>query len=459
MNHLKNFSFSALVVIFLSVFIIFNANTSLDVLAFLLIGFIILQKISGEYFILILLTLRPMLDYWRDYNIFSIRFADFNINAALSVFLLCWSILFFSQNFNYFKKVPLKVSWILFIIWCAASALYTYHLPSTITEVLKLTNLFGLFGICYIMSEKYGKSFQKNFLAAVIASACIPIAMGAYQLFTKTGMTIDEISNRIYGTFAHPNVLATFALVLLMVIVNELVKKKTAPEEEPFWLKIFAVILLGVIAFTYTRIAWIGAIILFLAVGLKYYKKMVLYTAGAIVLFYAVFYPLNRYLISNYNINLQSNSILARLTSRNPDSDSINWRTEVVSKAISLFRKKYLIGYGYGTFPRVWDDNKDIQNIWDNTSEAHDDYIKVALESGIIGLALFLLIFASMLYKQVRIGLKTHFHNLIFITSLIIYLVLSLSDNMLHHTPVIWWLWAIWGVWSYKTKNHPERVA
>ena len=306
-----------------------------------------------------------------------------------------------------------------------------------------------MFGVCYIMSEKDKDKFRNNFLKSLMVGAVIPITVGVYQLVTKTGMTIDEISNRIYGTFAHPNVLATFALLLLVVLVNEFINTAKEDIKKLNLLKFFGVILLATIAFTYTRIAWIGVAFLFISIGLIYYRALLLYVLGIVILFYAVFYPTNRYLIKNYNIHLQSSGIINRLTNRNPDSDSINWRTDVITKVIPLFREKYLIGYGYGTFPKVWDDNKDVQNIWDNTSEAHNDYIKIALESGIIGLILFLIIFSSLLYKQIIIAFKTNFKNIVFLTSILIYLILSLSDNMLHHTPVIWWFWAVWGIWMH----------
>lgn len=453
MNHIKNFSTSALAVIFLILFTIFNPNTSLDLSAFLLISFIILQKILGEYFILVLLAIRPTLDYWRDYNLFSFYNFDFNTNAALSIFLLTWSIIFCAKNYTYFKKVPLKAPWLILIIWCFASAIYTYHLPSTITESIKLANLLGLFAICHIMAQKNPEKFKINFLKSLVATGIIPTLIGVWQFVTKTGVDIDEVSNRIYGTFAHPNVLATFTLVLLIVVANEIITKQNRSTDffdfkKESQLKFLGLFLLFIIILTYTRIAWIGVALLAAIIGLIYYRKLLAYTLGIIILFYILFYPINNYLINNYNINLQSSTLIFRLTARNQDSDSVRWRTNLATKILPLFREKYIVGYGYGTFARVWDDNKDIENLWDNTSEAHNDYIKIAFESGIIGLALFLLIFLNLLYRQFMFGIKNNWANIVFLASIFVYLTLSLSDNMLHHTPVIWWFWAVWGTWE-----------
>lgn len=444
-NYLKRFSLSSLLAILLALFTIINSNSGLDILAFLILVFIILQKIFGEYFILILLAIRPTIDYWRDYNLFSLKSFDFNINAALSIFLLIWSIYFFTKNSRYFKTIPTRIVWLIFIAWCSFTAIYSYDLASTIRETIKAANLFALFGICYVMSVKDKEKFKKYFLKALITASIIPLLAGVYQFFTLTGLDLDGVANRIYGTFAHPNILATYALLLLMVLVNESWLAKN-------WSRWVYLFLLAIIALTYTRIAWIGMAILFIIVGLVYYRKILAYTLAGVALFYGLFYPFNNLLISNYNFNLQSFSLISRLTARNENSDSIKWRMDVATKVLPLFKKKPIIGYGYGSFPKVWDYNKDVTNIWDNTSEAHDDYIKVAFESGIIGLILFLSIFISLLYKQISFAVKSRWTNIVFIASIAIYLVLSLSDNMLRHTPMIWWMWALWGYWSAKYK-------
>ena len=254
-NYLKRFSPSSLLAIFLAIFTIINSNSGLDILAFLIIIFIILQKIFGEYFILILLAIRPTIDYWRDYTLFSFRTYEFNINAALSIFLLIWSVYFFIKNRRYFKDIPTRIVWLIFIAWCSITAIYSYDIASTIRETIKAANLFGLFGICYVMSVKdpgtrtagaaqYGASkekFKKDFLKALIAASVIPLLAGTYQFFTRTGLDIDGIANRIYGTFAHPNILATYALLLLMVLVNESWLAKN-------WAKWLGVFLLATIA-------------------------------------------------------------------------------------------------------------------------------------------------------------------------------------------------------------------
>ena len=201
------------------------------------------------------------------------------------------------------------------------------------------------------------------------------------------------------------------------------------------------------IALTYTRIAWIGLALFIIVLGIRKNWRVTATVLICGTLAYLAFFPVNKFLIQQFNLNLQENALVARLTSRNPEADSIKWRADVLNKVLPLWANRPLIGYGYGSFANVWDENKGTENLWDNTSEAHNDYLKVGFEAGAIGLGLFLLIFFNLGIVAIKK------RDLIFITSILVYLVLSASDNMLHHTPVIWWWFAIWGAWSAEEKR------
>lgn len=446
----------------LLIFTIFNPTTGGDILAFLAIVIVVLYKLFGDYALLTLLLARPTMDHWRDYVIFSYNAIHINLNAAVSLLLLLWSIIFFYKHWAEFKKIPLLTIWVPFILWCAISFVWSYDKMTTITETLKAANLFALFGMAYILRQKHGEFFDKTFFWLFISGSVAPFALAIYQFITKSGMDIDGTPNRIYGTFAHPNILATFSLLLFVFLFHKyynylqhatrLIKfKPNIFKESKAELYILAMLFLAtVIALTYTRIAWIGLTIFILAVGLRYARRQTVIFTASVLLLYGLFFPINYWLQTNLDINLQQNHLIARLTSRNMEADSISWRADLFNKVIPFWSKHPLVGYGYGSFAKVWDDNKGVDNIWDSTSEAHNDYLKVGFEAGLVGLALYCTIFLSLIYREIKFGQKNHWTNFVFIVSIFVYLTLSASDNMLHHTPVIWWWWAVWGYWSAK---------
>ena len=201
---LSRFSWDSLVLLGLILFSIINPYTSGDVLVFLIISFAIIYKIFGEYTLLLLLGIRPAMDYWRDYDIFSYNTFHFNFNAGFSLLLLGWAVYFFWANREYWKKIPSKWPWLLFIAWCSLTLTYSYDPASTIIETLKAANFFSLFGITHILKLKDNTNFSKNLYLTLIAAAVIPLLMALNQFITHTGMSIDGFTNRIYGTFAHP---------------------------------------------------------------------------------------------------------------------------------------------------------------------------------------------------------------------------------------------------------------
>ncbi len=460
--HMSKLSPKYYLIAALLIFTIFNPTTGGDILAFLAIAVIVLYSLFGDYALLALLIIRPTIDYWRDYVVLSYNNFHININAAISLLLLAWSVAFFIKNYQEFKKVPLKNLWLLFLVWCSVSFFWSFDKVSTITETAKAANLFALFGMTYILRARNDHYFDKVFFWSFVGSAVLPLTTAVYQFFTKSGMTIDGTANRIYGTFAHPNILATFCLMLFIFLFD---KYQNYRKHEtslikfvPNWLKeskkelypLALIFLTILIALTYTRIAWIGLAFFIVAIGLYYKRKETITTIIVLTTLYGLFFPVNIWLIDNFNINLQNNALVARLTSRNMEADSITWRADLFNKIIPLWTNRPLIGYGYGSFARVWDDNKGVDNIWDETSEAHNDYLKVGFEAGIIGLVIYIFIFLSLLYREIKFGQKHAWTNFVFILSILVYLILSVSDNMLHHTPMIWWLWALWGYWSAK---------
>lgn len=448
---MKNNKLIAIISTILFLFIAVNPYYKLDILAIMALVFILAQKIFGDYSIFLFLIIRPTIDYWREFILFSFKSYNFNLNSVISIAIIAWSTYFFIKNKNYWKDIPHKIPWLLFLIWCSITLFYSFFPSDTVAETLKLTALATIYGIIFILQKKDSKKTREFIIYTIFLSAVIPFAVSIYQFLTHTGIRVDEINNRIFGTFAHPNILATYSLLVFMIlfyfVTEEDYFKKIYEHNKIFIISSFAFLAL-IITLTYTRIAWLGILLFIGLITFIYKRKLFFYIILSISIFYLIFYPINNFLKNEFEINLQSNQIISRLTSRNQDFDSIKWRSDVNRKSMVLILKRPILGYGYGSFAGVWERERGLNNFWDSSSEAHNDYLKVAFETGIIGLILFLSIFASLIYRQIKFGIKNNWKNLVFLCSIFVYLLLSASDNMLHHTPVIWLMWAMWGYWS-----------
>lgn len=444
---------SALWFIALIITAIVNPYSAIDLAVLMTAGLIIFYKLFGDYAILALLAIRPILDYWRDIGIFSIQNYTININVAASILLIIWSGFFFWKNKEELKDWQRYLLLFFgFVTWAMLSIFWSKDSAGTLFEVFKTINLFALFLMTAILAKKDGRVFVRRFVLAFLAAGIAPIILASWQFFTGTGLDIDGISSRIYGTFAHPNILGTFALLALVVLTEQMDNCKITlynwwTSKKGWLMTTLTLILLLTILFTYTRAVWVALAVVLLVIGLKIARRATLIISISVAVLYSLFFPVHRFLISEYNINLQNIPVIARLTSRNPDADSIRWRADVANKVAQLIRKEPVIGYGYGSFQKVWDDNKGIANLWDNTSEAHNDYLKLLFETGIVGLVMYLAILIYILLSAIRSK------NIYYLSTIIAYILLSTSDNMLHHTPAVWWWFAAWGYWLGREKK------
>lgn len=394
----------------------------------------------SEKMLLVFLSLRPALDYWRDIVIWQYKNTVLNLNAALAIIFIIWAIFILAKHWPLVKteKIPLKLLLPVLLLLMITSAFYSISKFTTVSETIKFLALALFFFVSYVLIKQQ-KISKQELIIAIFASAVIPIIFGLAQLLTGSGIATFGLHGRIYGTFAHPNVFAFFLLTLIFLLSEQSIFSPTAFWQNRRLLRNFifcALIIL--LLFTYTRAAWIGLIVFLLAIGIARSRCLLYALIAGLALFYLIFYPLNRWLIANYQYSLRTLPLIERLTSRDEDSDSIAWRLSLIQETAPIIRQRPFLGHGYGTFPLVWEANRGIQHFWDDSAEAHNDYLRLLLELGAIGLTLYLITLSRLFFISAKK------YKLILPAWIIVFAIISLSDNMLHHTPVVWMTFSYW---------------
>ncbi len=432
-------------VVLLTIFIPYpSVDCILLALALLVVGHIYLQ----EKLLLALLLIRPTIDYFRDITILHVQETAINVNAALSMIVFLWAMLMFIRHRAALQTIPFKLPIILLCAVIGGSVIYSVAPGTTAIEAMKFFNLMALFLLSWIFVKTKTITLPQ-FTTTIVLSAIVPIAFGLLQLVTNSGIATLEIRDRIYGTFAHPNVFAFFLLFLLTLLIQYSIIAPTAWwQKERGMRTITFVFLFALLLMTYTRAALIGLLIFLLTLGMLSYRKFLLRCIVTVAGFYLLFYPLNQFLIANYNYSLADLPIVARLTTRSDEADSISWRMALVQETIPIMAMRPVHGYGFGTFPIVWDAQRGFTHLFDDSAESHNDYLRFMLETGVIGLLLYLLFLMYLLlmaWQRCECSVEEKQHNLYLIGILMIFIATSLSDNMLHHTPVMWLLWSYLG--------------
>lgn len=414
----------------------------------LVIVFCLLAYILREKTILLFIAIRPVLDYWRDWVVFGTDQINLNINAAMALLLLVWASYWGIKNRHYIRSIPGWFWLALTALAVVLSVLWSVSPLTSLIEAIKFVDLILLFFLGFVFIQQ-GKITIREALFATIISAIIPILTGLSQVVTDSGITTFDLRGRIYGAFGHPNVFAFFLLSLIFLMVQYAIF-----DAAKFWQKhkhlkiaLFA-LMFGLLIFTYTRAAIIGLAVFSIALGVMKYRKSLGIGIALVALFYLIFYPLNNFFVHRFNYSLQSNPLISRLTERSDEADSFSWRVSLIRETMPIIMTRPILGFGFGTFPIVWEANRGAAHMYDDSAESHNDYLRLLLETGAIGLLAYLIFFASLFTKIVQ-RMKTRAcqeNHLMLLGWVCAFIVVSVSDNMLHHTAVMWLTWLWWGM-------------
>ena len=289
-------------------------------------------------------------------------------------------------------------------------------------------SIFLLFVTSYLLL-KTPKDLT-NLIRVIIFSAAIPVCVGFWQLYFEIGMS-EEGTNRIFGTFAHPNMLAYF-LILPVTLATFAALNLGKKRIESYGYSVVALVLIIALAFTYTRGAYVALALVFLIVGLVKFRAFLLAAASLAFAFYLVVPPITARVNSLINFDPYG---------------SIGWRITLWTDSISYFREKPWSGNGLGTGPLVIAENRDFKL---GATEPHNDYLKIGLENGAVGLLSYLAIIFSVLidfYRSFKKQKKPRLRMLTLFSSacLIGLSIMSFGDNILNDTALQWSLWALFG--------------
>lgn len=320
-------------------------------------------------------------------------------------FILDWLI--FDRNFNVSRSLYVKILAFFGLIFI--TLFHVKHIDLGLYQALKWLEIWVLFlYICETLKEK--RQFHWAF-AILLLSGTVQALIGILQfhvqhslnlgflgeyiaLLGTPGLATIDVSHvkhiRAYGTMPHPNVLAGFlvsCLIIGLYYVSQAIKYETPVRETMFHRigKVIVscatiIILLGIF-FTFSRIAWISAIFTLIAFILfhvkhKNWQKALVIGLVGIVSCGTIFLGYRNLAVSRGTESLNNNSISLRETYNH--------------MGLELIKKYPLIGVGVGQYVPALRDMFHMEP-W-QYQPAHNIYIFLAAELGLLGLALFLII-------------------------------------------------------------------
>src|SRR3972149_3862174 len=394
--------------------------------------------------LLLLILLRPVVDFFQDAQIKLGGFGGINVASILSLMLIFGGILYIAINKVKIFSLPGAKPFLAFILIALVSLTFSTNRAVGFTEWLRLLSFFTI----YVLAAECLKE-KKHFsqlIAAIFISVLLPSTIGFYQVFTGTGNLATPGFNRITGTFVHPNQFAHYLLLIVTLAAIFIFESRKPLVKIGMFLLSVAV---SVLLFnTYTRGAWLGLILVLCLLGILKYRKL-LFLTPVMLLVVAIISP--SFIAQRF----------ADLRDPNPygPGNSMAARVEIWKETYPLFAKNPLIGNGWGRsilYGRAKILTKTgLSNIALSEQPTHNDYLRLLAETGILGFgAYFWLLFAVSRWGWHRYVQSTHSFSkgiaLGFWTLTVVYFTLSTDSNLIRNMAFQWSFWALAAV-VYKT--------
>jgi|688.fasta_scaffold01296_3 O-antigen ligase len=409
---------------------------------------LLLILVSLESALLTLIFIRPSIDI-----IGYLSLPDWpmiTLSPSIAIFTIIISFIYIYKNRTIFNNtnIPLIKSLIIVLFIYIGLTLTGISKLAGFQETIRLLSFIVLYFVGWIYVNKQNKFF--NIIRVIIYGSIIPLIVAYIEYFSGSGLyTNPGFENRISATFGHPNVLAYYSVIILALISviwfyknNQILKL----EREIFG--IIGCLYVIVLLITFTRGAWFGLILfVFLMSSFQYRLKTLKISSVLIVLSIVLIFTYN-FLASTNILDLPSLSkipVINRVTGlfNSDPSDSVIWRLNMWRDAYNKALESPIIGFGTGSSETIIEQTR---GTYRGSVEVHNDYIKIFLEQGIIGLIIYLAIIINILFTLYYRYIKgKNIYILTIAVLMTIIYVVSFWDNLLRGTVLMWLLFLLLG--------------
>lgn len=276
-----------------------------------------------------------------------------------------------------FPISALGVSYLAFLGIALIGVITSARWTTSITEWSRIANIVVIF----LVAEQFAArgSRLKPFVAAIGLSILVPAAVALVQLSSGAGLFVAGGFSRITGTFDHSNPLAYFSVVvlLLMVAVYPVVHDLTR-----LAVGVVALISLVCLGLTYTRSAWVVAL---LGVAILLTRRRS-YAALTVIAALAVLGAATPQVQARF-ADLETSAQLS-----GKPANSLAWRFAYWGESLDVAKPSPIAGVGLRTVATTTAEGK----------QPHNDIIRSYVELGIPGLLSYLLVLILMVWTTAK---------------------------------------------------------
>ncbi|MBI4320992.1 MAG: O-antigen ligase family protein [Chloroflexi bacterium] len=412
-------------------------------LAFALVGMAALVLIflsNARVAVLALLGARASIDVLQERSLFSAG-GQLEINAAAAMgfgIVLLGSYYILANRINPLDN-SVAIAYVAFLIIGLIGFMFSRYPATVLADWMRAASLLIIFTLVYHLFQT--KEDIVQVLWAIGLSSVLPVVMGSFQFASGGGVSVEGF-DRVYGTFVVPPIYAFYLVLLgpLLGVILANTHQGWARAALAAWLVFVAVNLFA----TYTRGAWIGAGLALLAMGaLRFRKLLLVLPVAAIIILVAVPQVADRFADLGYEKGEVSYK----------EANTLAWRTKYWrEKVLGLEGANLLVGAGLGTIRKA------------NEMDAHNDYLRLFVETGAIGLLSYLVVLATLVnaaWRAWRNAADSLSRDIAvaFLAVYVAYVVMSFADNIVLNPELQWYFWSQAAVVLVIANEGSRRVA
>jgi O-antigen ligase len=397
--------------------------------------------------LILLLLVRSWLDFSTDFRLpLPAMLAYLNPAGIIAGIFSIVAAIYLLRHFRGIR-VPRAGRWFAVFLVLTALIIPFATLPLTsVQEWVKVLAPFCAYLVMFLyfrsLSASGVRQAASRGVAIIMLASAAPLAIGMYQLITNTGQHLNEGFNRVYGTFPMPNGLAGYISLIIPILIcamqlwTDLLKRTL--------LVIVIVFALVVLVATYTRAAWFSLVASLV---------VLIVTARRIrigpLLFIAVL-AIAGYLVAWESISAR----FSDLSGQGYQDSSLLGRLNIWDAAIPLLFKNPVTGQGLGMFA-INMGMFEAQDVPGQASAtviaAHNDYLRVLVETGAIGFVLYFGTFAIFIRNTWKTWKASDVPEVkavarAFIAVCVGQLVASTAENMFGQPALQFYFWSLAGV-------------
>lgn len=399
----------------------------------LLLTLVVLGVFAWSFFnpalaFIALVVIRTAADFLTDQKLFDFGIFSLNFTSFIGLVVLLFALVVFVEQKGWKHKIPLLIPWAIFLGLAFVFIFFSVNTIISLVEFLRWSSFLSLFILGFFLFP--GGKNTTTLIKAVIFSSVIPTLVALIQGLNNTGV-FDGDRWRVNGTFVHPNMLAFYLVFIITLALFIFLTLRKQAVEKYFYL-LFSLPLILALGLTYTRGAWLCLFTILFLIGLIRFRIFLVSALFIISLAYIIVLPFQERVNSLFTFS---------------STDSTVWRLDLWRDALSYSKDNQLKGYGPGTSAIIIAQNRSLLL---GSSEPHNDYIKIILETGLIGLAAYLFLITSLVFRLAQ-GFKQEIwprRRLLFMFMMIFSFALYLfssGDNILKDSSLQWVFWALNG--------------